>query len=130
MLNRARARVLVVVLSACGGGAASVPPPEAAPAAATTSDAPSRASIDAFHEVIAPLWHAPESSERTEQTCAAVPTLEQRAQEIGDAKLVESIHALAAECAGDRGAVQGKFSSVHDAFHAAMEKGGVAHEHH
>jgi len=119
-----RASLFLLILAACGGGSKTT---------ATTTPAPapaSKASIDAFHEELAPLWHAPESPERTEKTCAAVPSLESKAQEIGDALLVESIHALGAECAGDRAAFQAKFSTVHDAFHAAMEKSGVAHEEH
>jgi hypothetical protein len=90
----------------------------------------SKQAIDDFHEVLAPLWHAAESPERTEETCAAVPAMEARAQAIGDALLVEAVHALGAECAGGRADFQAKFSTVHDAFHAAMEKGGVAHEEH
>ena len=118
------ASLFLFAVAACGGGTKTAAPTTTAPAPA------SKASIDAFHEELAPLWHAPESPERTEKTCAAVPSLESKAQEIGDALLVESIHALGAECAGDRAAFQPKFSTVHDAFHAAMEKSGVAHEEH
>jgi hypothetical protein len=115
-----------LLVAACGGGARTAP--ATTTAAASAAPAPTKESIDAFHDLLAPLWHAPESSERTEKTCAAVPDLERRAQAIGDAPLVESIHALEAECAGDRAAFQPRFSTVHDAFHAAMEKGGVAHD--
>ena len=111
----------LLLVAACGGGAKSAAP--AAPAASS-----SRASLDAFHEVLAPLWHSPESGERTDRTCAAVPTLETRAQDVGDAPLVEAVQALAAECTGDRAAFKDRFATVHDAFHAAMEKGGVAHD--
>lgn len=116
---------LLLVLAACGGGSRSTAPPAAGPPPASA-----KASIDAFHDVLAPLWHSPESAERTDKTCAAVPTLEARAQDVGDAPLVEAVQALAAECTGDRAAFKPKLAAVHDAFHAAMEKGGVAHEEH
>jgi hypothetical protein len=115
-----RPLVLVLALAGACGSAKSTAP--AAPAARSTS------SIDAFHDVLAPLWHSPESGERTDRTCAAVPTLETRAQDVGDATLVETVQALAAECTGDRAAFKPKFAAVHDAFHAAMEKAGVGHD--
>jgi hypothetical protein len=110
-----RSALALVLASACGGGA-KTSAPAAAPIQAT---APSKASIDSFHDLLAPLWHAPEGAERTAKTCDAVPELEKRAQDMGDAPLVEALHALEAECAGDRAAFQPKFSAVHDAFHEA-----------
>jgi hypothetical protein len=105
--------LLLAVSGACGGAQQPAP---AAPASA----------VDAFHDVLAPLWHSPDSRERTEKTCAAVPALEARAQDVGDAPLVEAVQALAAECTGDRAAFKTKLAAVHDAFHAVPG----AHEEH
>ena len=124
--------VFLLALAACGGDTAARP--ATATATATAAGAPySKASIDAFHEMLAPLWHSPESPERTEKTCAAVPAMETRAQEIGDARLVETLHELQADCTGGRKEFQSRFAAVHTAFHGAMEKAGVGHdekEHH
>lgn len=113
-----------LLLAACGGGGKTVAPsptPQQQPVS-------SKAAIDAFHDVLAPLWHSPESPERTAKTCAAVPVMESKAQDVGDAPLVEAVHALGAECAGDKAAFQPRFAEVHTAFHAAMERTGVGHE--
>jgi hypothetical protein len=124
-------RIPLLLLVACGGAA----PPEASPAASPAapsagSPTPTQASpIDAFHDVLAPLWHSPEGAERTEKTCTSIPTLEERAQDVGDPALGEAVRALAAECAGDRAGFEPRFAAVHDAFHALMEKGGH-HGHH
>jgi hypothetical protein len=123
-----RALMPLLLLAACGGGAKTQPASAAAASTTVPSSASPKASIDAFHDVLAPLWHSPESPERTARTCAAVPDLEAKAQDIGDAPLVEAIHALGAECAGDRAAFQPKLATVHDAFHAAMEKAGAGHD--
>jgi hypothetical protein len=117
----------LVLAAACGGGARTTTPTPT-PATQPVVAPASKAAIDAFHEVLAPLWHSPESPERTAKTCEAVPSLEAKAQDVGDAGLVEAVHALGAECAGDRQAFQPRFATVHDAFHAAMEKAGAGHD--
>ncbi len=121
---------LIVLAAACSGGSktATTTPPASSTAQAVSTAAPSKASIAAFHDVLAPLWHAAEGPERTDKTCAATATMEQRAQDIGDAPLVEAVHALAAECAGNRQAFQAKFTAVHTAFHAVAEKAGPTEE--
>ena len=116
----------LLLAAACGGGAKTVTP---APQA-QTQPVSSKASIDAFHEILAPLWHSAESPERTAKTCAAVPAMETKAQDVGDAPLVEAVHALGAECAGDQKAFQPKLAEVHTAFHSAMERAGMGHEEH
>src|SRR5687767_9435780 len=99
-MHTLRLALVLAAAASCGGGAKSTTPTPT-PQAQTAAAAPTKASIDAFHEVLAPLWHSPESPERTAKTCQAVPTLEAKAQDIGDALLVEAIHALGAECEGD-----------------------------
>lgn len=113
------AQLLLLAAIACGGATKST-----APVVTTPSN---KLAIDAFHDALAPLWHSPDSPDRTEKTCAAVPTLEARAQELGDAPLVESVHALGADCGSGRTDFQTKFAAVHTAFHAAMEKSGADH---
>lgn len=76
--------------------------------------------VDAFHAVLAPLWHAPEGKERAQNVCAQAPQLESLATEIhsGDAKpLLASVTALKAQCQTDPAGIDAAFSQVHDAFH-------------
>jgi hypothetical protein len=119
----------LVACAACGGTVRDTNRPVTAERYAGEEPG-AKDSIDAFHDVLAPLWHAADTPERTENTCKALPKLERLSQDVGDAPLVESVQALAAECLGDRTAFKPKFSSVHDAFHAAMDKAGVKHEEH
>src|SRR5678815_1529463 len=92
----------LLLAAACGGGARTVPPTPTPQQQPVTPAPASKAAIDAFHDVLAPLWHAPESPERVAHTCAAVASMESKAQDVGDAPLVEAVHALGADCAGDR----------------------------
>jgi len=93
-----------------------------------------------FHEVLAPLWHADKSPERTKKTCEAVPTFEARAAAVdkdapADAARAAGYHTAAqglsaavvglkAECAkpeAGRADFEAKFMAVHEAFHKVME---------
>lgn len=95
-------------------------------------------SLAAFHEVLAPLWHAAESPQRTTDTCNAIGELTSRARAItidpapagidantwGNAgiNLQASVKALHAECGtAARSALQPTFAGVHQAFHALLE---------
>ena len=94
-----------------------------------------------FHEVLAPLWHADKSPERTKKTCDAVATFETRAAAV-DKDVPESARAaepayhtaaqgliaavgeLKAQCAkpeAERADFEAKFKAVHEAFHKVME---------
>jgi hypothetical protein len=118
--------VLVTATAACGGGTRAAAP-ATQPVTAGAAPAATKASIDAFHDTLAPIWHAPAGETRMTSTCEAVPTLEARAQDVGDAPLVEAVPALGTECGGDRQGFEPRFAAVHDAFHAAMERSGVDH---
>lgn len=94
-------------------------------------------AVHAFHEQLAPLWHAPEGDERAQHTCEAVPAMKAQAAAIeGSEGLVAALDALAEACAADgRPDFAAKFGAVHDAFHAVLEQsqggqGAEGAEHH
>lgn len=83
--------------------------------------------VDAFHAVLAPLWHAPAGKERAQNVCAQAGKLESLGSEIrsGDAKaLLASITALQAQCQANPAGIDAAFSRVHDAFHGLAEPKG------
>jgi len=102
--------------------------------------------MHAFHEVMAPLWHADEKSPtRFDDTCKAMPEMDKLAAAIGGEaappekdeawksagdNLVTSLKDLGGLCEPKKkDAFQAKFTVVHDAFHAQMElRGGKKHE--
>jgi hypothetical protein len=94
--------------------------------------------VNAFHELLRPLWHADKGDPRKTDTCAAVPQLTSSANAIATSvppqtanadawttatnALVAAIRELDAVCkAGDLAAFESAFSKVHDAFHALMK---------
>ena len=106
--------VLALALSACGGK--SPPPPSAAPA---------KDAVAAFHDILAPLWHAEEGPQRVRDTCNAVAEMQTRAQAIADARkdqasasLVQAVTELGKECGGGQAEFSEKLAAVHEAFHA------------
>lgn len=102
--------------------------------------------LDAFHEALAPRWHAPAGPQRTADACAAVPDFRTRADAVKGAaapanaaaadwtqageKLAASVGALDEACkSNDAAKIEPAFSALHDAFHAAMELAGGKHGH-
>lgn len=80
--------------------------------------------VDALHEVLGPLWHAPKGRERAQNVCAQAGRLESMSREIhsGDTRaLLASIADLKAQCKSDPSGVEAAFSRVHDAFHHLAE---------
>jgi hypothetical protein len=80
--------------------------------------------VDAFHAVLAPLWHSRQGKERSRQVCAQAQKLENLANGIhsGDAKkLLASIAALRAQCQARPTDIDASFSDVHEAFHCLIE---------
>jgi hypothetical protein len=122
----------VLALAACGGASAIHHEDQPVTAAAEKGHDEEHKKIaggplDAFHEVLGPLWHAPEGPTRTTQTCATVPSFKERAAAAaslnGGAELVASVDALDKACAAPaRPDFQARFSAVHDTFHHAVEK--------
>lgn len=102
----------------------------------------------AFHDVMAPLWHADEKSPtRFDDTCKAMAEMEKLGAAVGEEpapegkdddwkaageKLVSTLKDLGGVCeATKKDEFQAKFSAVHDAFHVQMElRGGKKHEKH
>lgn len=83
--------------------------------------------VDAFHAVLAPLWHAKAGKERSQKVCTQADKLEKLGRDIkgGDATpLVESLTALKVQCQENPTKIDAAFSKVHEAFHRLAE-----HEH-
>src|SRR5205085_11939718 len=94
--------------------------------------------VKAFHDVLAPRWHAERGAKRMADTCAAVPDLRTRAEAIAKAtpperaepadwkdnarQLGEAVTALGATCqASDADKFEPAFTAVHERFHAVLE---------
>lgn len=80
--------------------------------------------VDALHEVLGPLWHAPKGKQRAQNVCAQVGKLESLSREIssGDNKaLLASIADLKTQCKTNPSDIDATFSQVHDAFHHLAE---------
>jgi hypothetical protein len=130
---------LFVVLAACGGKDTST---TTMPVTTTGGDGHSEhgkltPELTAFHDVLSPLWHS-EAPTRMKDTCAALPEFGTRSQAVKAAAppttveaaawskagldLEASVSGLQTACGGtDEGAFSTAFSTVHDAFHHAME---------
>jgi hypothetical protein len=163
MKLRTLALVLALPLAACGGSDTPSETPASTgrvPSAEPTLPAGEGAGehgkltpeLDAFHEVLAPRWHAAAGPARTTDACAAVPDFRTRAEAVKGAaapagasasdwaqaseKLVASVGGLDEACkSNDAAKIEPAFSALHDAFHAAMvlARGGhgegPGHEH-
>ena len=79
--------------------------------------------VDAFHAVLAPVWHARPGPERLPNACAKVDELGRLASDIRSTdatKLVASIGVMKTACQS-KGDVDGAFHDVHVAFHHLIE---------
>ncbi|HEX6735287.1 MAG TPA: hypothetical protein VF096_10775 [Azonexus sp.] len=80
--------------------------------------------VEAFHAVLAPLWHAQPGAERARNTCAQVGQMEKLAGDIrsGDAKpLRTTLAALRKQCRTKPADIDPAFAEVHEAFHRLIE---------
>lgn len=80
--------------------------------------------IDAFHAVLASVWHARPGPERTQDACAKAGEIARLASEIRSlnaTQLVASIPALIAKCESDKGGVDAALYDVHEAFHRLID---------
>jgi hypothetical protein len=80
--------------------------------------------VDAFHAVLAPVWHARPGPERTQDACAKAGEMARLASEIRStnaSQLVASIPALKAKCESDKGGVDAALYDVHEAFHHLID---------
>ena len=104
------------------------------------------AVVGAFHDVMAPLWHADEGAKRVDDTCSAVSAFLTQAEQVIAApvpaeaasqdaawkaaagQLKAAVAALQAGCAATgRPDFAAQFHAVHEAFHhlIALLRGGV-----
>lgn len=82
--------------------------------------------VDAFHSVLAPVWHAAPGKERLRNACAKAGQMESLAKDIRSADaspLLAGIANLKKECRDGKGDVAGALSDVHEAFHRLIEPG-------
>lgn len=80
--------------------------------------------VDAFHAVLAPIWHAPQGNGRLQSACAKSGEMEGLAKDIRStdaSQLVASVAILKMKCQGDQRAVEAALGDVHDAFHHIIE---------
>jgi hypothetical protein len=140
---------VVVVTAACGGAdkpATTVVAPD--PVKEEHEHPKLTPELDAFHEALAPRWHADKGEPRMQDTCGAVADFQAKATAVkaapasmgadpaawtdAGAQLEVSVTGLATACTGtDLAAFETAFETVHNAFHHAMELvvgGGGEHE--
>lgn len=80
--------------------------------------------VDAFHGVLAPVWHAAPGKERNRNACAKAGRMEILAKDIRSADatpLQASVAGLKKQCRDGAGDIEGALSDVHDAFHRLIE---------
>lgn len=160
-MTSARNPVLALMLAAgCGGAGQGSPPPletarDSQPhdvrAAKHGGDAEEMVvmspEVKAFHDVLAPRWHAERGAGRMADTCAAIPELRKGADAITAAKPPEraepaewtasarelgaAVAALGETCqASDAAKFEPAFTAVHERFHAVLEAGVGEHGEH
>lgn len=80
--------------------------------------------VDAFHSVLAPIWHARPGPERLQDACAKAREMARLANQIRSknaSQLVASISVLKAKCDSDKGGVDAALFDVHEAFHLLID---------
>ena len=80
--------------------------------------------VDAFHGVLAPIWHARPGPERLQNACAKVDEMARLARDIRStdaSRLNTSIAAMKRVCESKSGDVDGAFYDVHEAFHHLID---------
>jgi hypothetical protein len=148
--------VLAGVIAGCGGSKPTNEPLEAArdsqkhdtPAGKQPGGtAAMPPAITAFHDVLAPRWHAEKGAKRMADTCSAIPELRASADAIvaapapegrdaaawstGGKQLADAVGALDAPCkASDAAAFETAFHDVHERFHGVMELAMGGHGEH
>ncbi len=80
--------------------------------------------IDAFHSVLAPVWHAPQGRQRNHDACGEAGRMERLAKDIRstDASgLQASIATLKIACGRNVADVEGPLFDVHEEFHRLID---------
>jgi outer membrane murein-binding lipoprotein Lpp len=76
--------------------------------------------VDAFHAVLAPVWHARPGPERMQDVCAKAGEMARLANEIRSkdaTTLAASTAVLQSSCGNAKGDVDAALHDVHEAFH-------------
>jgi hypothetical protein len=121
--------------------------PTPAPAAAQKTgehDMEMPSELKAFHDVLAPRWHAEKGAQRMKDTCAAVPDFLAAQSALvkappaganldtwvaGNKALVGAIGELDSACkANDATGFEAAFQKVHEGFHVLLAAAGGEHE--
>lgn len=82
------------------------------------------ADVDAFHAVLAPVWHARPGLERSRNACAKASRMKALAQAVRSkdaSALRAAVAALQGKCEGKPTDVDGALHDVHEAFHRLIE---------
>jgi hypothetical protein len=100
--------------------------------------------LAAFHDLLAPRWHAEKGAQRTADTCGAIGDFKAKADAVakatppvpahadtwttGTQALVAAVGDLEGACsAKDDTKFEAAFAKVHESFHALMEQGEPEH---
>jgi len=100
-------------------------------------------AVSAFHDVMAPLWHAAPGAARDQHICQSAATLQNAADDILRAdnpakvqaadwgraaqQLREAVASLSRSCERDRQQAASAMATVHDRFHALVAQVGHRH---
>jgi hypothetical protein len=102
--------------------------------------------MKAFHDVLAPRWHAAKGAQRMKDTCAALPDFHADADALakatpprganadtwttGTKQLVGAVSELDTTCkTNDATSFEAAFGKVHESFHGLMAAGGEPEGH-
>jgi hypothetical protein len=80
--------------------------------------------VDAFHGVLAPVWHAARGKARNQNACNKAGQMESLVKDISstDASALQaSIATLKTQCQAKKGDVEGALFDVHEEFHRLIE---------
>lgn len=80
--------------------------------------------VDAFHALLAPVWHARPGKERSRNACGKAVEMDKAARDIQStdaAPLVGAVAALKSSCQGKPADVDGALFDVHEAFHKLID---------
>ncbi len=100
-------------------------------------------AVSAFHDVMAPLWHAPPGEQRQQSICQGAASLQNAADNILRAdtpdqvqaaqwgraaqQLREAVAALSGACSAEKKGIAEAMAAVHDRFHALVAQVGHRH---
>jgi hypothetical protein len=123
--------VCALGIAAAGCGKTdSKPAPAAEPGSASEHHMPAMSpALDAFHKLLAPLWHAAPGEQRMADTCQLANGFQQDAARVGNEtaggapELIAAVKGLVDACAANPrtlAAFDAAFAKVHDAFHGML----------